>query len=198
MMVSDIESLVARAGTDPVWGYAHCLRVHDMAQRLAREERLEYDEEILRISCLLHDIGLYKAYNLKEGADHVARSVRVAERLLRERSFPPRATRTVLDAIEHHSPDSKPGRSVEATLLKEAVALDYLGNIGVARVMAMVGSEDEVPDFPAAVHHIEVLSNRVPLLLRLGSSRLIARERVAEMNYFVRSLSRETAGLNLL
>ncbi|TCJ20658.1 HD domain-containing protein [Rubrobacter taiwanensis] len=198
MVVSDIESLVARAGTDPVWGYAHCLRVHEMARTLARLERLSYDEEILRLACLLHDIGLYKAYNMKEGADHVVRSGRVAERLLKERNFPPRATRTVLDAIKHHPPDAGVGRSVESVLLKDAVGLDYLGAVGVSRVMAMVGSEAEVPDLPAAVRHIRALGTRIPPLLRLGSSRRIARERVAEAESFLQALGRETAGLQLL
>ncbi|HLL56335.1 MAG TPA: HD domain-containing protein, partial [Rubrobacteraceae bacterium] len=127
VIVEEIEALVSRAGGHPIWGYAHCLRVHALAEKLAREERLDYDPEILRLSALLHDIGLYRAYSLREGADHVRRSAAVATRMLRDGDFPPQATRVVLDAIEHHPPGASPGRSTEAALLKDAVALDYLG-----------------------------------------------------------------------
>lgn len=197
MLVTDIESLIARVGEHPIWGYAHCLRVHRMAEELAEEEDILYDPEILRLSALLHDVGMYKAYALKEGADHVARSVRVAERLLQERSFPPQATRVVLDAIAHHTPDSGPGRSVEAVLLKDAVGLDYLGAVGVARVLAMVG-EEEVPDLAAAVRHIQALNYKIPRLLVLESSRVRAQHRVLEAEEFLRNLQTATANLKLL
>ncbi|HEX2181928.1 MAG TPA: HD domain-containing protein [Rubrobacteraceae bacterium] len=60
-LVEEVEALVARVGTHPVWGYTHCLRVHALAEELARSERIHHDREILRIAALLHDVGLYKA-----------------------------------------------------------------------------------------------------------------------------------------
>ncbi|MBX6764531.1 MAG: HD domain-containing protein, partial [Rubrobacteraceae bacterium] len=59
-LAAEIEALVARAGTHPVWGYAHCLRVYETARSLAREEELDHDEEALFLAALLHDIGLYR------------------------------------------------------------------------------------------------------------------------------------------
>src|ERR671916_1725382 len=91
-IVEEIETLVARAGTHPIWGYSHCLRVFVLAEELAEAERLDYDAEILRLAALLHDIGLYKAYTLREGTDHARRSVAVAARLLRDGDFPPQAS----------------------------------------------------------------------------------------------------------
>jgi uncharacterized protein len=135
-VVEEIERLVARAGEHPVWGYAHCLRVHDLAVELAEAEGLDYDAEVLRLAALLHDIGLYRAYRLREGADHVRRSASVATRMLRDGNLSPSAIRLVLDAIEHHPPGAPPGRSTEAVLLKDAVALDYLGAVGISRVLA--------------------------------------------------------------
>src|SRR3712207_4949986 len=171
VIVEEIEELVSRAGAHPVWGYAHCLRVHALAEELAREERLDYDAEILRLSALLHDIGLYRAYSMREGVDHARRSITVAARLLRDGDFPPQATRVVLDAIEHHPPGAAPGRSVEAFLLKDAVALDYLGAVGISRVLAMVGLEEDVPDLTAAVRHALNLRRTIPDLLRFDAAR---------------------------
>lgn len=198
VIVEEIEELVSRAGTHPVWGYAHCRRVFALAEKLAEEERLDYDEEILCLAALLHDIGLYKPYTLREGADHVRRSVVVAARLLRDGDFPPEATRVVLDAIEHHPPGASSGRSAEAVLLKDAVALDYLGAVGLSRVFAMVGLEEDVPDLAAAARHALNLRHTVPDLLHFGASRRLARERVLEMDDFFANLEDATANLKLL
>ena len=196
--VEEVESLVARVGTHPVWGYAHCRRVHEQAKVLAEEEGLSYDPEVLHISALLHDIGLYKAYNLREASDHAKRSAGVAERILRDLDLPPAAIRKVRDAITHHPPGRSRGRSVEAALLKDAVALDYLGAVGVVRVLAMIGLEEDVPDLPAAIRHTESLHRSIPGFLMLESSAHIARERAAQTNSFLDDLKSSTANLDLL
>lgn len=198
VIVEEVETLVSRAGTHPIWGYDHCLRVLSVAEELARAERLDYDEEILRLSTFLHDIGLYRAYTLREGADHVRRSVAVATRILRDGDFPPKAARVVLDAIEHHPPGAPQGRSMEAALLKDAVALDYLGAVGLGRVFAMVGLEEDVPNLAAATRHAQSLRRSLPELLYFDASRDLAHERVLEMDRFFENLENATASLKLL
>ena len=197
-LLDEVEALVARAGTDPIWGYAHCRRVHALAEDLAKAERLSYDREILRAAALLHDIGLYKAYALRDAPDHASRSATVAERILRDGDFPPQATRAVIDAILHHPPGTPSGTSVEAALLKDAVALDYLGAIGLSRVLAMVGLEEDIPNIPAAIWHAENLRRQIPTLLVFQRSKLLARERMLEMDDFMRGLRGATSKLKLL
>ena len=196
--VEEVESLVARVGTHPVWGYAHCRRVHELAKQLAEDERMAYDPGILHISALLHDIGLYKAYNLREAPDHARRSATVAERILRDLDFPPEATHMVTDAVVHHPPGASRGRTREAALLKDSVALDYLGAVGVGRVLAMIGLEEEVPDLPTAVSHAESLHRSIPGFLIFESSAHIARERAVQTNSFLDDLKNATANLELL
>jgi uncharacterized protein len=198
VIVEEIEALVSRAGTHPVWGYAHCRRVLALAEELAKAERIDYDAEILHLSVLLHDIGLYKPYTSREGANHVRRSVAVAARMLRDGDFPPEATRVVLDAIEHHPPGASSGRSAEATLLKDAVALDYLGAVGLSRVFAMVGLEEDVPDLAAATRHALNLRRSVPDLLHFDAARRLAHKRVLEMDDFFANLEAATVNLKLL
>ena len=122
----------------------------------------------------------------------------VAARLLRDGDFPPEATRVVLDAIEHHPPGAFPGRSAEATLLKDAVALDYLGAVGLSRVFAMVGLEEDVPDLAAATRHALNLRRTIPNLLHFDAARRLARERVLEMDSFFANLESATVSLKLL
>src|ERR671916_2054077 len=164
-LVEEVEELVARVGVHPVWGYAHCLRVHALAEELAKAERVSYDKEILRLAALLHDVGLYKAYAFREAPDHARRSADVAERILRDGDFPPQATRAVLDAIAQHPPGTPPAASTEAALLKDAVALDYLGTIGLSRILAIVGLEDDIPDIASAIRHAENLHRNIPGVL---------------------------------
>ena len=197
-ILEEVEKLVSRLGSHPVWGYAHCLRVCALAEDIAREEGLDHDAEALRLASLLHDIGLYKAYSMREGTDHVRRSMAVAAGMLRDGDYPPNASRVVLDAIEHHPPGAAPGRHVEADLLKDAVALDYLGSVGLSRVFAMVGLEDEVPDLPAAFRHARSLRRSIPDLLRLDAARELASERILEMDDFFANLERDTRNLKLL
>src|SRR4028119_2083254 len=86
-VMEEIEALVARVGTHPVYGYAHCLRVYALAEELAASEGVSYDVEILRAAALLHDVGLYKAYALREPPDHAKRSAGVASRIPQERGL---------------------------------------------------------------------------------------------------------------
>ena len=197
-VVEEVDALVARVGTHPVWGHGHCVRVHALAEELAASESISYDAEILRVSALLHDVGLYKVYARREPADHAKRSAAVAQRILNDADFPPQATRAVIEAIEAHPPGFPPGAGAEATLLKDAVALDYLGVVGLSRVLAMVGTEDDVADVRAAVWHAESLRRQIPDLLVLETSKDIAHRRGQETDQFMEDLRNATAGLKLL
>lgn len=196
--VNSVEEIVARVGTHPVWGYSHCLRVYELSKDIARDEDIEHDDEILRLASLLHDIGLYRAYNLREAANHAERSAFVAGRILRDADFPPLAMRSVVEAVRAHQPGSEPAASVESSLLNDAVCLDYLGSVGMSRILAMVGSEDDVPDIRTAVSHAEGLRRTLPGMLKHESSRQIAAERVVETDDFIETLRLSTKNLKLL
>ena len=122
----------------------------------------------------------------------------MAQRILNDADFPPQATRTAIEAIEAHPPGAPPGPGAEATLLKDAVALDYLGVVGLSRVLAMVGTEDDVADLRAAVWHAESLRRKIPDLLVLETSKDIAYHRGHETDRFMQDLRDATSGLKLL
>jgi uncharacterized protein len=197
-VVEEIEALVARVGTHPVYGQAHCLRVYALAEDLAAAEDVTYDREILRVAALLHDVGLYKAYAMREPADHAKRSALVARRILQDWDFPPQASQAVIEAIERHPPGVRGSAASETILLKDAIGLDYLGAIGVSRMLAMVGTEDDVPDMRTAIWNAESLRQKIPDLLVLQSSKDLAARRIHEMANFFEDLRDATEGLKLL
>jgi uncharacterized protein len=198
LVVEEIEGLVARVGTDPVYGYSHCLRVYSLAEDIAASENVTYDREILRVAALLHDVGLYKAYAMREPADHAKRSALVARRILQDWDFPPQASQAVIEAIERHPPGVPGSTASETILLKDAIGLDYLGAIGVSRMLAMVGTEEDVPDIPSAIWNAESLRQKIPDLLVLQSSKELASRRTREMEDFFEDLRDATDGLKLL
>src|ERR671915_391673 len=97
-VVEEIEEHIARVGTHPVYGYAHCLRVFALAEELAALEGVSYDVEILRAAALI-----FKAWN-----------------------SPPQASQAVIEATDHLPPGAPTGTASETVLLKDAVGLDYL------------------------------------------------------------------------
>jgi poly(A) polymerase len=105
-LVDEVEELVARVGTDPIWGHAHCLRVHALAEELARAEHVSYDAEILRLAALLHDIGKPQTRRIgPEGVTfhfHEVVGAELAARRLRALRWPNKVVDEVSDLIRLH------------------------------------------------------------------------------------------------
>lgn len=163
-MVEEVDALVARVGKHPVWGYGHCVWVHSLAEELARAERLSYDAESLRVAALLHDVGLYKAYAMREPAQHAKRSPAVAQGILNDADFPSQAARTAIEAIEAHPPGHPPGhplatcraprpaparRPPSSSTPSPWSTSASSASPEVSRVPARVGTEDDVADLRA-------------------------------------------------
>jgi hypothetical protein len=109
--------------------YAHCMRTWAFATMFAARERAHYDEELLYLACVLHDLGLTRAH---DGADPTAHcfaveGARAAHELIRGTVGDARA-RVVAEAITLHLNVTVPARiGVEAYLLSKGVSLDTVG-----------------------------------------------------------------------
>ena len=112
-----------------VWGINHTRRLLKLVEQI--HQGLTYNNEAVWIAAHLHDWGAYAPWAQK-GVDHTIRSGQVAGEFLSERSCPPELKALVLECIAlHHTAGSD--RSLEATLLRDADALDFLGAVGVLR-----------------------------------------------------------------
>jgi uncharacterized protein len=65
-------------------------------------------------------------------------------------------------------------------------------------MLAMVGTEDDVPDIPTAIWNAENLRQKIPDLLVLQSSKDLAARRIREMEDFLEDLRASTEKLKLL
>jgi hypothetical protein len=100
-------------------------------------------------------------------------------------------------AIQTHMFDRDPV-GPEATYLHDADALDWLGAVGVARILALVDPNGGDPDAPKAVKMLVDNVAAVPQRVQSPAGQRLAKIRVAELRLFIDELRRETDALRTL
>lgn len=136
---SDIESIIkkvdeyvrANLAEDLHHDYWHARRVEAYAIRIARKEGA--NENIVRLSALLHDIG--KRAEMKEGRSHTIIGSEIARSVLSEFGTDEKMIEQVIECIESHSRISsrKTPKSLEAKVIYDADGLDMVGAVGLLR-----------------------------------------------------------------
>jgi uncharacterized protein len=165
------------------WGSNHTKRLLDLISRIS--EGQEYDEEVVWLSAYLHDWGGYAKWRKPE-IDHAERSREVAEVYLLEKGYPQKELAKVLESIETHHSAGK-GRCIEAQLLGDADALDFLGCIGVLRMFSMKSR-----DLRAAYETVRKRREQLPGKLCLEKSHEIAEKRLERMDKILAWFEQET------
>ena len=77
--------------------------------------------------------------------------------------------------------------------LHDADALDWLGAIGVARIISLVDPNGGDPDGPKAVKMLEDNLRQVPSCVVSPAGRALAEQRKSELERFLKELSDESA-----
>jgi uncharacterized protein len=115
----------------------HLERVRQNARRIAATlDGVDY--ELLELAVLLHDVD----QPVGKKGEHVALSMKVAEKVLDEAGYPKDRTSLLLQIISEHSSehvDTLKPTSIEAKILFDADKLDGLGAIGISRVFSLFG-----------------------------------------------------------
>lgn len=177
----------------PAWGYSHSSRDYALAKELAAEDDAALDDDILFAASYLHDIAAFAPW-AEDGRDHSDVGADLLATILKDTGFPMHKIEGVQAATRTHMYYRDPA-SPEAIYLHDADALDWLGAIGVARIVALVDSEGGKPDGPAAVKMLEDNLAKVPgrLFSPAGKAREPARK--AELEQFLRSLRGQSQDL---
>jgi hypothetical protein len=81
----------------------------------------------------------------------------------------------------------------EAVYLHDADALDWLGAIGVARIIALVDPNGGDPDGPKAVKMLQDNLRQVPSRVVSPAGRAMVGQRKLEMERFLKDLGNESA-----
>ena len=167
------------------WGINHTRRLLHLISIIG--EGKHYYAEVVWIAAHLHDWGGYSKW-AQDGVDHALRSRQVAEAFWAEKGYPQEMLQPILECIEfHHKGD--PDRSIEAILLSDADALDFLGVVGVLRDFSKKPGE-----LRKAYETVQNRRKKVPQLLCLDKSKAMAEKRLRDMEHLLLLFEQDTFG----
>lgn len=173
----------------PAWGWQHSERNYDVAVRLAREDGLKIDTDVLFAAAFLHDMAAFEPC-ADAKIEHGDCAAIESESVLRDAGFPMQKYAAVQSAERGHMYYSNPGTSAEAIVLHDADSLDFLGDIGAARLIALTGAK--APSFAPAVKELRTFLTDIPPKLITKAARRIGAQRAAELRAFLDALTTQT------
>lgn len=172
----------------PAWGWQHSERNYNLGLRLAREEGMRVDADVLFAAAFLHDMAAFKPCpDVK--MEHGDCAAIESEAVLREAGFPMQKFAAVQAAERTHMYYRDPGAIPEAIVLHDADSLDFLGDVGAARLIALTGAK--APSFAPAVKQLQQLLAAIPPHLVTKAARRLGAERAAELRAFLTALRKE-------
>lgn len=180
----------------PAWGASHSLRDYELAKDLAAKDKVVLDDDVLYAAAYLHDVAAFAAFR-KQGVDHQDQAADIVDSLLEGTGFPMGKIDAVRKAIRTHMYARDPA-TLEAIYLHDADALDWLGAIGVARIFGVVDPNGGSTNGPEAAAWIEKNLAEVPPRIVSNAGKKLAKERVRELEEFLRSLRAQTSNFRSL
>lgn len=175
----------------PAWGPAHCERLYATARDIIEAEGLACDDDVLFAVAWLHDIGTFEEFPsaYEKPPDRAAEAART---LLSDAGFPADRIPLVQQIIREHSFEGQRRDNVEARVVRDADMLEFLGAIGIVRLLSLVEVEPWVREPGGALSLAQEFSRALPERLEYARSRELAETRVAESEAFMRALDAET------
>jgi hypothetical protein len=193
---ASVRELAKNHFKNPAWGYSHCLRDYALARELAAADHVALDDDVLYAAAYLHDMAAFPPWEDVK-VDHSDVGARLVDTVLKGTGFPMEKIDAVRGAIRTHMYYRDPV-GPEALYLHDADALDWLGAIGVARIIALVDPHGGNPDAPKAVAMLTDNLSKVPSRVLSPAGRARVPERKAELEKFLADLKRETDDLRTL
>jgi uncharacterized protein len=175
----------------PAWGWQHSERNYLLAMRLAHGDGLHVDEDVLFAASFLHDMSAFMPCKDAK-MEHGDCAAQQAPAMLRGTGFPMQKLAAVQAAERGHMFYSNPGSDPTAIVLHDADSLDFLGDIGAARLIALTG--EKAPSFAPAVKTLRDFVARIPPRLITKTARRIGAQRAAELRSFLDRLQAESFG----
>jgi hypothetical protein len=191
-----VRDLAAKHFKNPAWGYSHCMRDYALARELAAADHVTLDDDVMFAAAYLHDMAAFPPWE-KEKLDHSDVAADIVDTVLKGTGFPMAKIDAVRGAIRAHMYYRDPV-GPEALYLHDADALDWLGAIGVARIMALVDPNGGNPDGPKAVKMLADNLKNVPARVLSPAGRAMVPPRKNELEQFLKDLRRESENLRTL
>jgi HD superfamily phosphodiesterase len=187
LTLDDIIQMTLREGEG--WALAHARRLLKLIQQIG--VGISYDSYALTLATYLHDWGAFPRY-IQKNVEHAIRSRQIVEaEILPHMDLTPPVRDVLLEAIELHDyRDTRPTKSKEALLLREADMLEFLGMIGMARDFAR-GPRDLQACYRRILDRRYGIQGR----LTIPCAQEIAEVRLARMEQVLQWLNEESFGI---
>jgi uncharacterized protein len=173
----------------PGWGWQHSERDYLMAVRLAKGDGLHVDTGVLLAAAYLHDMSAFMPCAGPK-MEHGECAARQAGAMLRGTGFPMAKLAAVQAAERGHMFYSNTGSDPNAIVLHDADSLDFLGDMGAARLMALTGAK--APSFAPALKTLRGFVKDIPPRLITKTAQRIGAERAQELQSFLDRLQQES------
>ena len=173
------------------WGLEHYERNYLLATDLAQRESLAIDEEVLFAAAFLHDMGTFEPYVIA-GAEHSQTAVDNLASVLIDAGFPSGKIAAVNSAVLGHMYYAEVPDDATAMVLHDADTLDFLGVIGVTRILSLTSRHPWASNLQTALATLENFSTQLPNTLRTDAAKEIGQTRVTEMREFLDTLRNES------
>lgn len=173
----------------PAWGWQHSERDYRIALLLAQGDGLHVDTDVLFAAAFLHDMAAFMPCKDAK-LEHGECAARQSGALLLAAGFPMQKLAPVQAAERGHMYYSDPGAQPEAIVLHDADSLDFLGDIGAARMLSLTGETAE--SFARAVKSLRSFLRDIPPRLVTKTAQRLGEQRAAELRQFLDSLRAQT------
>lgn len=173
----------------PAWGWQHSERNYRIALELAQGDGLHVDTDVLFAAAFLHDMSAFMPCEDAK-LEHGECAARQSGAILKAAGFPMEKLPAVQAAERGHMYYSSPGTQPEAIVLHDADSLDFLGDIGAARMLSLTGENAE--SFAHAVKALRSFVHDIPPRLITKTAQKMGAQRAAELERFLDALQAET------
>jgi len=174
------------------WGVGHSERNYNLAIKLAEMDNLAIDKDALFAASFLHDVG---SFNRVKGEDHAVTSAKMMDKLLKDFDFPMQKLTLVKNAILGHMYKAKVVDEPTAYVLHDADTLDFMGNIGIARVISLTTRVPSwVPTLDKSFGTLGRINAKFGTMLKAKAAKKIAIKRSKEAQVFLKTVDEETYG----
>jgi uncharacterized protein len=173
----------------PAWGWQHSERNYRIALELAKGDGLRVDTDVLFAAAFLHDMAAFMPC-VDTKLEHGECAAQQTGAILRAAGFPMEKLAAVEAAERGHMYYSNPGKQPEAIVLHDADSLDFLGDIGAARMISLTGATAE--SFAREVKTLRSFVHDIPPRLITKTGQAMGALRAAELERFLDALNAET------
>lgn len=180
----------------PAWGTSHSERDYRLAKAMAAADKVAIDDDVLFAAAYLHDVAAFKPYE-KPDLDHSDVAADLVGQILTPTGFPMEKLPKVQAAIREHMYYRTP-TVPESLYLHDADALDWLGAIGAARIMALADPSGAQPDGPAVLPMLKENLRDVPARVLSPAGKALMPAKREALAKWLETLSAETDGFKTL